>query len=995
VAKGLSYGDAVLLLGGGPRNRIVAALDRLTGGVLLAASATGAALPLSLFDAKAELFRLSDELVGSVTGQLRRAKRASRTECLAAANSVLVIAAFFEAVRAVPLPFDIDEVEITPAEQVAVTTGGHPAQDLSDALLWASLPVPKPEQPYEDTLAELSRFYGDLCGTVLRFFSGLAVWERLPESVSEDAGAEIRREVPARAVTKYRELYLQLATEFPEVAFWANLVDHQATRAEVRELRIALNGLADTLTGISTGSAPDEVRARLARFYQAYLRRPVLATRDLPGGVCSPTAEESYVNPDFRVAAGVRVEDVANWYWWEEQPRRSDLQQFLVGYLTSPAATAAPLVVMGAPGSGKSMLTQVLAAQLPANDFFAIRVALRELDADDDLQTHIEQSVRAATGENLSWRRLVLSAGDATPVVLVDGFDELLQATGLSQSSYLEKIAAFQQREADQGSPVVVVVTTRMSVAHRARPVEDMVTVLLEPFDDDQVARWLAVWHDKNGHALSARGLRPLLAEVALAQGDLAGQPLLLLMLALYDAEDNALQREEADLDEASLYERLLTTFARREVLKTGAELTEDQIAAAIDEELLVLAIVAFAMFNRQQLWVSEVDLDGDLRALGLARGDGPGALTAAQTVVGRFYFVHVAQVERGSATLRTFEFLHATFGEYLIARQVVRAFSEPGDERVRHALLSFVPLTTQFNTMRFIDSLIEPHKDRLSTLLPLFQTSLTSPVESVDGYRPVRALVPTRYAAYSANLFLLLVIAAGEVTAEQLFPDEEPVAEWASTARLWQSQLPAEGWRNLVQTVVVHREWDGSNRRVRIVFGHGAPPTPDPYWTYGYSQESQRRGHSWINHYSGLMESEAAFLCAVHEDVYVHTLEPLFDSLDAAIATFHNFREGVPVSAARALLDLWLESTRDTTPEKLADVAETCVLIAMRGFAPVDADIRRQFRVHLLNHLVLIRHRLPTGWVAGLSARFEEEPRVFERDDLLELTGQIVETEA
>ena len=38
----------------------------------------------------------------------------------------------------------------------------------------------------------------------------------------------------------------------------------------------------------------------------------------------------------------------------------------------------------------------------------------------------------------------------------LDGFDELLQATGVSQSDYLDRVVRFQQREADQGRPVAV-----------------------------------------------------------------------------------------------------------------------------------------------------------------------------------------------------------------------------------------------------------------------------------------------------------------------------------------------------------------------------------------------------------------------------------------------------------------------------------------------------------------------------------------------------------
>src|SRR5262249_34616033 len=153
---------------------------------------------------------------------------------------------------------------------------------------------------------------------------------------------------------------------------------------------------------------------------------------------------------------------------------------------------------------------------------------------------------------------------------------ELLQATGASQSDYMEKVAEFQRREAGQGRPVVVVVTSRTAFADRARSVWGMVAIRLEPFRESQVRQWLQVWNDTNGAHLAVRGLRPLHPERALAHAELASQPLLLMMLAIYDAADNALQREAATLGRGELYERLLTGFAEREVRRTEPSLAAD-----------------------------------------------------------------------------------------------------------------------------------------------------------------------------------------------------------------------------------------------------------------------------------------------------------------------------------------------------------------------------------------------------------------------------------
>jgi hypothetical protein len=196
--------------------------------------------------------------------------------------------------------------------------------------------------------------------------------------------------------------------------------------------------------------------------------------------------------------------------WWNEAPVRSDLTGYLAGALTSPEAASAPLVVLGQPGAGKSVLTKVLAARLPASDFMPVRVVLREAPADGDIQDQVEYAIRAATGESADWPKVARAMGGAVPVVLLDGFDELLQATGVSQSDYLIRVARFQQREADQGRPVVVLVTSRTTVADRARYPEGSVALRLEPFRPQQRAGWLERWNQLNAPYLAARGLSPL-----------------------------------------------------------------------------------------------------------------------------------------------------------------------------------------------------------------------------------------------------------------------------------------------------------------------------------------------------------------------------------------------------------------------------------------------------------------------------------------------------
>ncbi len=1011
MARGVSYTDAVKLLGG-RENRTVAALDRLVGGLLLVASAAGAGFALSLFDPKSELARLSGDLVSGLAEWLRGVSRLGRSERLAAAHAVIVLTAYFEALREAGLPFDVKDLKLPGAEQGAVATGGAAGaaslRTLADALLRADVPMPAVERPYEVTLEALQGFYEHLSDEVSRFVTGLALWDRLNDTRRQQFRDVVCGDVPARAVTRYEELFRRLATDFPEVALWANLVDHQATRAEIRQVSIGLAGVEKVLADISVGRVPDERRLAVARAYQAALHRPILSSGEVPEGLRIPLLAKAYVNPEFRTAQVQMTDRLAEEHWWEYHPVRDDLEGFLIGYLTAPQAVEAPLLVLGQPGSGKSVLTQVLAARLPPSEFLALRVVLREVPADADLQAQIEHAIRAATGESMLWPDLARSVGDALPVVLLDGFDELLQATGASQSDYLEKIANFQRREADQGRPVVVLVTSRTAVADRARPVAAMVAVRLEPFRDNQIAQWLTVWNAANASGLAARGLDPLPVKSVLAHAELACQPLLLLMLALYDADGNPLQREDKALGQAELYERLLTQFAEREVRKTGTALSAAQFEQAVDRELLRLSVAAFAMFNRRRQWVTEAELDADLPALLGEPGDRQrppsglrAQLTAAEVVIGRFFFIHEAQATRDATRLKTYEFLHATFGEYLIARLVTRELDDlveiaarsatrsrpaPPEDAFLHALLSFAPLTMRGTIVSFLAERLKTLPDAgRDLLLSLFHHSLLPRHDtSYDSYEPDRISVPARHATYSANLTLLAVLAADEITEQQLFPScADPVKDWRRITLLWRSQLPEEGWGGLIHVLELHRGWDGDRRILRLrmretIELHVVPS--DPYWTYNFGPGNELRNLSgWRHRNFEVICTQSHFHCDVDSDSVAHALEPFSGDLGAMVTTFRAFTQGRPVSAANALITLWITTSQQKSSEELAVAYDTCLAIAIHCFGPQDVDTRARFRAHFLRQLATDVHRLSPSWLGDVVKRIREAENVID----------------
>ena len=158
--------------------------------------------------------------------------------------------------------------------------------------------------------------------------------------------------------------------------------------------------------------------------------------------------------------------------------------------------------------------------------------------------------------ELLEWR-LVEQGEHTIRVILLDGLDELLQATDHDRSGYLQEVMEFQRIEAEQGRPVIVVVTSRTVVADRVDIPDGTTIVKLDGFEQPDIEEWLRRWHRGNAAAIAAGKVRRLTLDAVLRQAELASQPLLLLMLALYSA-DPAFPALDTDLPTSDLYRLLL-----------------------------------------------------------------------------------------------------------------------------------------------------------------------------------------------------------------------------------------------------------------------------------------------------------------------------------------------------------------------------------------------------------------------------------------------------
>ncbi|TMR21143.1 hypothetical protein ETD86_16285 [Nonomuraea turkmeniaca] len=803
-----SYADALRILGckDGRLAKVIgfAAAAERSGWALAGAGQ----LAMGLADMRASIVRFGEDVVGRMPELRGGVDRHTRTQRLAAAHAVIVVSAYFEALGEAKLPFTLDKLDRSDQIARGVPTRERFARLMAELLL-ERLPTPEPHLPYGETRQAVERAYLRMSEALAGYAGGVSVWDELTVDDQLLLPRMLAEGPPAHALRIYDEDYRSLALDSHEFGV-RSLVTERPQPAT------ALSRVAWLLAELAPPRVGDRPVIHLARMAANALDQPLLLAGKLPEDVYLPLLGEGYLTPRCRVAELTREAAPALRTWWEKQRLLPDTEAFLVGHLTSLRATQAPLLVLGEPGSGKTKLTEVLAARLARSEFLPIRVDLQSVAARASVTEQIEQAIAALLGEEVEYGELVSAADGALPVILLDGFDELVQG-GVDRYDYLAQVQEFQRREAGHGRPAAAIVTSRTVVADRIRFPDGLLALQLQPFEDDQVRQWLDIWDQANRALLARRDLKPLPAEAALAHGEMARQPLLLLLLALYDAGGNALQRgAAAPLKRSRLYEVLLRDFTERET--GGAR------RVLIDQELVMLGTVALSMLARGRQVITDEALDRDLPALCHGGEDDPheeeDRVDWARRATERFFFVR----RNGHA------FLHSTFGEFLVAwlamyalRDLDRRRRHAGDEPLAlvqsvdddllYAVTSHSCLAERGATVGFILELLDEVpsavRARCAELLTgqLRRSLHERSRRHFTGFRPVRHTVTRRLAAYSANLTLLIVAASEEpVTVSSLLPGPGHLERWASFTHLWKGQLGEEGWQGLITALSAQR---------------------------------------------------------------------------------------------------------------------------------------------------------------------------------------------
>jgi hypothetical protein len=815
VPRPLTFASASRILAG-DEDRLINAVDHALSGLLLVSGQVG------LFDPKNDLIRLLKDLRGRMDSSVESAPRRDRGDVMVAAHTIVTISAYFDELGSVSFAQDLRWQHSGLAELAG-------ADGIAARLLGVEMPVPAASLSRQDLAKQLEIAYGRMADSTLRLLAALSEWDRWPENDRIVLEEQLRLTVPRAAGRRYGEYLVRLAGDRPAFAAWVGEWEHAATR---ERMHTGLEGVARRLERMAPERSTRQAWDTLARRYAADLDSSVISRgqHGAPGDLVLPVLADAYVNPAFQVtvAQGESTRAFED-SWWRNAVGKvhDDIEDFLTRYLNSPEATTVPLLVLGEPGVGKSVFTRTFAGRLLNTEFRPLRVDLRRVPADASVVDQVRLTLREALQRDVEWADLAEDSDGCTPVIFFDGYDELLQGSATSQADYLERVREFQLTSLiTRDCPVAVVVTSRTIAADLVRVPDGTTIMRLEPFDERRTARWLDAWNEANRPYYQRYNLRPLPAAVVARHAELAEQPLLLLMLALYDAAGNALQHQDETLAGADLYEQLLRAFADREMRKGREHLTDQEVGDLVDQELERLAVAALAMFNRGAQSVTGEQLGEDLQALLSEPATVSTDRTApsdAQRLVGRFFFVHVSE-SRYDRTLRTYEFLHSTFAEFLVAWFTIRALPKPPVRRLASAVrtepedgllaavLSHELLLEREPTIAFLKEMatgVEGRSDIRELLLAAFRMCRTqSPWRQYHAYRPgrTRDLVHAM-AIYSANLVLLIILMSpdGRCRSADLFgplPPAELEEQWRDLARLWLAGCRDSGTQRLAYTV-------------------------------------------------------------------------------------------------------------------------------------------------------------------------------------------------
>lgn len=540
---------------------------------------------------------------------------------------------------------------------------------------------------------------------------------------------KVIKNLPNAAVKRFHDQYLTLCSSFNEFYIFTQIErgKEQNLKWEARYQEIlsaamcAQNSAEAGLAGLRKiiEDMPSQIKKEkvqeivngLVKTYQKGIDQPLIETKSDEEKLTYPLISKAFIPQSYKLLRYSGKEHLEEKETWEAIKPEQNMESFWAKYCLDPGSVENLLLILGEPGGGKSLLTKILCARMIAPNSICIRIPLREQNVEDEIETIVCRQIAkdGDASEPISTFKWFAEEFQNNPITLLfDGYDEVMQATGGIYRSLLKRIQRFQDVCRNQHRPVRVVVTSRETLIDKADIPKKTVVMKLLEFDKTRKDQWINIWNAHNHRALAEAGIQ----DFSLPEGNkdteaLSGQPLLLLMLAIYDAnfetETNALKGGQAEsLDRTKLYDELLRRFIRRELQKgprgqgcAYEEVSADKRNAMVDEEMKKLGIAALGMFVREKLSLKVEELEGDLaymKAKAVYYGNrNTTMLKNAEAVFGSFFFIHDSRRKNGEKGENdqkdedekeaAFEFLHKTFYEFLVADLILQYLIDAVDD--------------------------------------------------------------------------------------------------------------------------------------------------------------------------------------------------------------------------------------------------------------------------------------------------------------------------
>lgn len=690
---------------------------------------------LELLEVKGKLFELGHKVYDSIANRIET-NYIDRTEQIKAAYALICYTAYFDALQDT-LPSKVRKklkLKIEEKKQLIEANKSVENQYASNTVLTdihCNVHYADHITSFSEVKEKVSDIYGNITKGLLKTIAEASIFDEEKESEVKEWEylKNLLGTLPQKAIEFYEAQYLDLADHFSDFALFAQLQNFDGMHRAIKDNKNAIDLLTDITSKIDIGlnnlndiitSIPikySEIQAQnivdeLKRKYIATINEPIINDEEIKPDsetirLTFPKIVDAFIPQSYKCLSyhqkGIKLEDPSV---WKNISTQNDIDKFFIKYLYALDSIDYPLIILGQPGSGKSLLTKVLAAQLMSKSYTVIRIPLRDVNAEDNIDVLVEDQVKKITNRPLStdgYGGFASQFNEKPLVIILDGYDELLQAKGSVFSSYLEKVRTFQQNQKQLNRPVRIIVTSRITLIDKARiPVNSTILRLME-FDQQQRQAWINIWNSTNSEYFTNNGILPfMLPEKGKKNNiiELAEQPLLLLMLALYDSESNELAKN-INIKRTELYDNLIRRFIRRErsrYIPDFDEKTQAEQDLIIDNEMNRLGIIAIGMYNRRDVVIHSEQLEKDLTAFHAhkdIRVQAAQPLTDADSVLGGFFFIHKSTAQETDANSETvtnaYEFLHNTFGEFLAADFILRnAIIEVKDAYVDRNYKSF-----------------------------------------------------------------------------------------------------------------------------------------------------------------------------------------------------------------------------------------------------------------------------------------------------------------